>query len=349
MNRAAGRAAVLLAAAALASCAALNGRPPEAPSRYRNPVQDREFADPAVLRAPDGSFYAYGTQAGAGSGMLNIQVARSQNLVRWDHLGDALPQKATWASAKQHYWAPHVAYDGNLRRYFMYYSAEPDAVSGKCLGVATADAPAGPFVDSGRPLLCGEGIEHIDPMAFDDPQTGARLLFWGSGSLPIRAQELSPGRTSFLPGSVATEVLRPDRAAPYGALVEAAWMTYRDGWYFLYYSGDRCCAPDPRYAVMVARSRSALGPFEAHAGPILQRNEVWLAPGHCSIATDDAGDDWIVYHAINAEAADRSKQAGGEGRTRVMLLDRITYRDGWPYIAGSAPSVAPQKAPLLTR
>ena len=53
----------------------------------------------------------------------------------------------------------------------MYYSAEPDNARGKCLAVATARAAAGPFVDSGRPLLCGEAHEHIDPMAFDDPQS----------------------------------------------------------------------------------------------------------------------------------------------------------------------------------
>ena len=328
----------------LASCA---GVPRVA--EYLNPVLDREFADPAVLRAPDGAFYVYGTQAGTGSVMLNIQVARSLDLVRWEHLGDALLQKAPWAAAKQHYWAPHVLYDAERKRYYLYYSAEPDSARGKCLAVATAEAPAGPFIDSGQPLLCGEGIEHIDPMAFDEPRSGARLLFWGSGSRPIRARELAPDRISFLPGSAAVEVARPDPESPYGTLIEAAWIIYRDGWYFLFYSGDRCCSRDPRYAVMVARSRNALGPFEPHAGPILRRNGTWLAPGHSSIATDDAGDDWIVYHAIHAETAERDKRAGGEGRTRVMMLDRVEYRDGWPRIANGEPSVTPRRAPVLRR
>ena len=34
---------------------------PHTVGRYSNPVSDRIFPDPAVLRAPDGNFYAYGT------------------------------------------------------------------------------------------------------------------------------------------------------------------------------------------------------------------------------------------------------------------------------------------------
>jgi arabinan endo-1,5-alpha-L-arabinosidase len=219
----------------------------------------------------------------------------------------------------------------------MYYSAQPDGFAGKCLAVATAPGPAGPFVDSGAPLLCGKGIEHIDPMAFDDPRSGRRLLIWGSGGLPIRARELAPDRLRFLPGSDAVELVAPDAGKPYRSLIEGAWMTYRAGWYYLYFSGDRCCARAPSYAVMVARARDPLGPFELFQGgrdgngAILETDERWLAPGHNSIASDAAGNDWIVYHAFHA-------QRFPEGdRRRVMLIDRIVYRDGWPTVPDSPP------------
>ena len=42
-----------------------------------------------MLATPDGWFYAYATQTTSGDGLLNIQVARSVDLVRWEHLGDA--------------------------------------------------------------------------------------------------------------------------------------------------------------------------------------------------------------------------------------------------------------------
>jgi len=315
----------------IAACATLPER------TYVNPVIDRDFPDPAVLRAPDGWFYAYATQSESNGRMLNIQVARSRDLVQWALLGDALPGKPRWAAITQDFWAPHVIHDRERDRYVMYYSAEPDTRTGKCLGVATAQDPAGPFLDAGEPLVCGAGIEHIDPMAFDDPKTGKRLLYWGSGRKPIKVQELAPDRMNFLPGSEPRELLAPDARAPYRSLIEGAWLHYRAGTYYLFHSGDRCCLLEPRYAVFVARAASALGPFELLPQPILEKNDAWLAPGHNSIATDDAGSDWMLYHAIRNAPA------------RLMLLDRIEYRDGWPRIAGNQPSSVPQSAPAVGR
>lgn len=315
----------------IAACATLPER------TYVNPVLPRDFPDPAVLRAPDGWFYAYATQSEANGKTLNLQVARSPDLVQWALLGDALPAKPRWAAGTQDFWAPHVIYDRQLDTYVMYYSAQPDAAEGKCLAVATARRPAGPFEDAGEPLLCGEGIEHIDPMAFDDPQSGKRLLYWGSGGKPIKVRELAGDRLRFLPGSAPVELVFPDASKPYRSLIEGVWVTFRKGMYYLFYSGDRCCTKEPSYAVMVARSSSASGPFEGLDAPILQRNATWLAPGHNSIIQDDEGDDWIVYHAIDA----------GGTRARRMLLDRIVYRDGWPRVIGDQPSDQAQDAPRM--
>jgi arabinan endo-1,5-alpha-L-arabinosidase len=339
----------------LASCSSIpQASPGTQAETYRNPVIATDFPDPAVLRALDGWFYAYATQTSARGKMLNVQVARSRNLVHWEHLGDALPRKPLWSARKQMFWAPHVIFDRALERYFMYYSAEPDDAEGKCLAVATSDAPAGPFIDAGNPMLCGVGFEHIDPMAFDDPNTGKHLLYWGSDSKPIRVQELAPDRLRFLPGSQPTDLIFPDRQQAHHALIEGAWVNYRDGTYYLFYSGDRCCGPRARYAVMVARARNALGPFERYDGDegagddtILRYNGFWRAPGHNSIVRDAEGNDWILYHAIDAARAYFEDLPRRRASQRVMLLDRIIYRNGWPRIAGDQPSTGPQKAPIL--
>lgn len=321
------RAAALAAAAlVLAGCAAV----PE-PASYRNPLLGHEFADPAVLRAEDGWYYAYATQGAPHGRMLNIQVARSRDLVRWEPRGDALPEKPAWGRAKQWFWAPHVLYDPALRIYFMYYSAEPDDAQGKCLAIATSDRPEGPFVDKGTPLLCGRGIENIDPMAFDDPASGRRLLYWGSGRLPLRVRELDLSRTAFAPQSAAVELIQPSRK-PYRSLVEAPWVSYRDGWYYLFYSGDRCCVENPSYAVLVARSRSPFGPFEEREAPVLEGNAAWLAPGHCSLVTDGGGTDWMLYHAM-----DRARGS----RARLLAIDPVSWVDGWPRVEGPSTSARP--------
>jgi arabinan endo-1,5-alpha-L-arabinosidase len=321
---------------------------------YVNPVLDADFPDPAVIQAPDGFYYAYATQTLRDEQWINIQVARSADLVHWHHLGDALPEKPTWARETQDFWAPYVLYDGE--RYFMYYSATPDVCHeperGHCLAIATSSSPAGPFVDLGIPLLLGIGFEYIDPMAYDDPVTGKRLLYWGSGFQPIKAQELAEDRMSFAPGSKPTELVWPNPVkGAFPRLVEAAWMIRHDDFYYLFYSGDNCCGPDAEYGVMVARSKSATGPFEtleeAKGVPhslMLFKSERWLAPGHNSIVTDKAGEVWIVYHAIDVNRP-RQRQEDEINSRRILLIDRIHWKDGWPFVG--TPSDEPQSAPLV--
>jgi arabinan endo-1,5-alpha-L-arabinosidase len=331
------RSLALLAALALAGCATASAPPPT----FSNPVIDADFPDPAVLRAPDGFYYVYGTQTERDGARVNIQAARSRDLVHWEALADALPAKPAWASRTWDFWAPHVVRrDG---RYFLYFSAKPDAAladdkKGLCLAVATADRPQGPFTDVGHPLQCGEGFVNIDPMAFDDPETGKRLLYWGSGFRPIKVRELAPDRVSFAPGSTAVDLVPPSKDGRYEALVEGGWMVRRDGWYYLFYSGDNCCGKDAHYAVMVARSRSATGPFEKLGRPILAARGRWLAPGHNSVIEDAAGQSWIVYHAVDA-----ARPGEPVNTRRAMLIDRLVWRNGWPEVAG--PTDGPQPRP----
>ena len=305
---------------------------------YANPVIDADFPDPAVLKAPDGYYYAYATQTERDGRWINLQVARSKTLRDWEYLGDALPAKPGWASKTQDFWAPDVFYaDG---RYFLYYSAKPDAAltddkRGLCLAVATSNKPAGPFIDMGKPLQCGDTFVNIDPMAFDDPATGKRLLYWGSGFQPIKVQELAADRMSFAAGSAPADLMpaiKSDDPNEYQKLVEGAWVVQRGGYYYLFYSGDNCCGPKAHYAVMVARSRSATGPFETAPNKvILQMDSNWIAPGHNSVATDESRQDWMLYHAVDVNRP-RTKPTDDVNTRRVMLIDRIEWQDGWPVV-----------------
>lgn len=353
-------AVALLACGAPASQPATSGAAAAATSgaaTYSNPVLDEDFPDPTVLRASDGLYYVYATQGERNGTTINMQVGRSRDLVEWEHLGDALPTKPTWASQTQDFWAPHVSeHDGT---FYLYYSAKPDAAladttRGLCLAVATARRPAGPFVDVGHPMQCGPGFVNIDPMAFDDPQTGRRLLYWGSGFEPIKVQELASDRVSFAPGSSPVDLIHAvptSDSTDYQRLVEGAWVEYRAPYYYMFYSGDNCCGPGAHYAAMVARSRSATGPFETLADAtgaansvILERGGIWVAPGHNSVVTDAHGHDWIVYHAVDSRRP-RSRPTDDINTRRVMLIDRLVYRDGWPRVEGGVPSTAPQPRP----
>jgi len=322
------------------------------PAAYRNPVLDADFPDPTVIRAADGLYYGYATQTQRDGKWINIQLARSADLVHWDYLGDALPAKPAWASTTQDFWAPDVVRDG--ARYIMYYSGKPDNSDerhGLCLGVATASSPAGPFIDIGHPLKCGEGFVNIDPMEFDDAATGKRLLYWGSGFEPLKVQELSNDLLSFAPDSSATDLVWPNKAkGEFPVLVEGSWVVRHSDFYYLFYSGDNCCGARANYAVMVARSRSATGPFEtleqAKGVPhsiILERRGKWLAPGHNSVVTDAAGQDWIAYHAVDT-GRPREKATEEMNTRRIMLIDRIRWVDGWPVIDGPTEASRPSPA-----
>jgi arabinan endo-1,5-alpha-L-arabinosidase len=320
---------------------------------YVNPILDEDFPDPAVILAPDGYYYAYATQTLRDGHWLNIQVSRSADLIHWDHLGDALPEKPEWASTTQDFWAPSVIFDGTT--YFMYYSATPDVCHhherGHALAIATSTTPAGPFVDMGMPLLLGAGFEFIDPMAFDCPVTGKHFLYWGSGFQPIKVQELSGDRLSFGRDSAPIDLIWPNgEDGGFPRLVEAAWVVHHDGYFYLFYSGDNCCGPDADYGVMVARSESATGPFEtleeAKGVPhslILFKNDRWLAPGHNCVVIDEGGEFWIVYHAVDVQRP-RQRQEDEINSRRVLLIDRVEWHDGWPWVG--TPSEEPRKGPV---
>ena len=112
---------LILALAAVGSSTAPLARPAQA--SFANPVLDADFPDPTVIGAP-GGYYAYATQTQRDGKWVNIQLARSNDLVHWRYGGDALPKKPSWAATTQDFWAPHVERIG--RRYVMYYSAKPD-------------------------------------------------------------------------------------------------------------------------------------------------------------------------------------------------------------------------------
>jgi arabinan endo-1,5-alpha-L-arabinosidase len=327
---------------------------PVATKSYTNPVIDADFPDPTVIRTPGGSYYAYGTQTQRGGHWVNIQLATSSDLVHWQLVGDALPSKPGWASRTQDFWAPHVSRAG--KRYILYFSAKPDAAltdknQGMCIGVATSQSPAGPYTDIGHPLLCGPGFVAIDPMEFHDPATSKHLLYWGSGFAPIKVQELSAELTSFAPGSSAKPLVTPNgEKGAFPVLVEGSWMLRHAGWYYLFYSGDNCCGPKANYAVMVARSRRATGPFEtleqATGKPhsiVLEKSGRWIAPGHNSVIADARGQDWIVYHAVDIRRP-REKSSDELNTRRVMLIDRIRWRNGWPMIDGPSATALPSPA-----
>ncbi|GAA4801584.1 hypothetical protein GCM10023231_32930 [Olivibacter ginsenosidimutans] len=299
----------------------------------KNPIINKDFPDPTVINV-DGIFYAYATNSTINGKPAHIQVARSENLQDWTLIGDALPEQPVWAD--HDFWAPHVLYDSDIKQYVLFYSGESG--HGKCLGIAYADAPQGPFRDSGAPLVCGEGFVNIDPMAFIDPQSKKKYLYWGSDHQPIKVQEMKDDWSGFKPNTTPIPVMEAGQEKEYDRLIEGAWVDYHQGYYYLYYSGDNCCGPNASYAVLVARSKQPTGPFErlgtanrSNRSVFLEKDSLWLAPGHNSIFRDDHGQAYIAYHAIPVNPTTGKPDHYG----RVALIQPIRYQNGWPTLLSS--------------
>lgn len=325
---------------------------------YTNPVLNTIFADPSIIKAPDGWYYAYATRTWhEEKTMIHLQIAKSKDLVHWQYLPDGMPIKPTWADSTSEFWAPDIQYDAHSKTYYLYFASGHNGTRNHCIGIATSKSPEGPFTDIGRPLVCGRSYTHIDPMVFHDPVTKNSYILWGSDHAPIQMQQMD-GWTALKKDSAPKDLLiATDKKDNYDNMIEGPWLIYRKGYYYLFFSGDNCCGPKAHYAVMVARSHNVLGPYKKFEGidgsgngVILQKNTHWDAPGHNAVITTNHGKEyWMLYHAIDPKSRFQSKKSpvGLKFDKRVMLLDRIYFKNGWPRIKGNSPSFSPEPAPRI--
>lgn len=308
---------------------AVTGEAPRSP--YLNPVVGHDCPDPGVIRDPDsGMFYAICT-----GGPFHIR--RSPDLVFWEDTGaDVLPGgKPAWAANGGRNWAPEIHRVGD--QWVVYYTS----VNGSnvlSIGAASADAPTGPYVDRGSPL-----VEHpqgvIDAHYFRDDDGKHYLTYKIDGNsvgqpTPIYIRELAEDGLSFAAGSTQTEMIRNNTSTWEGGVVEAQWLIKHEGTYYLFYSGN---VYDHRYRTGVARAASVTGPYEKFGPPILRNNSRWVGPGHGSVLY--VGGEWVfVYHAWPAAGDGTHQQSAG----RHILVDRVRWQDGWPAISDGTASTTPQ-------
>ena len=334
---------------------------------YQNPVSAGfadTFADPSLIRGLDGWWYAFGTsdplRAGSDTTPAQIPIARSHDLATWTSVGEAFSStnRPTWATPDAGLWAPDIRYvDGQYRLYYVVTQTTVTAgANDNAIGMATAPTPAGPWTDSGAPVVGPRpGNNANDPNDFlwtYDPSTvtdgGHQYLFYGSYYGGLFVQGLAAdGRTRT---GAPTQVAIDNK-------FEGAYAVHRGGYWYLFASTANCCAgPTTGYSVQVGRSKKITGPYvdaqgvslmasRAGGTPVLNQNgNQWVGAGHNAIATDLAGRDWIVYHAID-RAHPYLNGTDGINR-RPMLMDRLDWVKGWPTVrAGRGPSSGRQQGP----
>lgn len=316
---------------------------------YTNPVFEPTFADPTLVKADDGYFYAYGTEDYWEGKDHLIAIIRSADLVNWKYVSDAFQAKPSWKQGGL--WAPNVfRYDGT---YFMFYSNSVWGDSNPGIGLAKSELPQGPFTDLGKFFLSSEvGVSNsIDPYFFHDPVSGNLFIFWGSFHGIYGQQLLYENKTFSLTG---------EKFPVTGNLFEGAYIYYKDEYYYFFGSCGSCCdGANSSYHVRVGRSRNLMGPFLDPASKDLLLNtgepgkllikangsaDGFAGPGHNGeIFRDDKGDYWFIYHAIEKKYPYLNNGA----TRRPLMIDRLTWYEDWPMIEYAEPSIIKREVPVF--
>jgi arabinan endo-1,5-alpha-L-arabinosidase len=284
-----------------------------------------------------------------------IPTFRSTDLVHWSYLGDAFAARPGWVADSAGLWAPSLEYFNG--QYYLYFTAPDTKTGGSAIGVATGPTPAGPWTEKGSPVVephappcCPDAKRWTFDPAIVADDSGQRYIYYGSYFGGISARMLSADGLSSDPAS-QVQITIANR-------YEGGFVIKRSGFYYLFASATDCCrGPLTGYSVFVGRATSPLGPFvdaegvsllEGRTGGTLvlsMNGNRWVGPGHNTVITDLAGQDWIVYHAI-----DRNDPyfAGAVGFTkRPVLMDALDWVIGWPVVRGGAfGSSTPQRVPV---
>jgi beta-xylosidase len=288
--------------------------------------------DPTVVHAHIGGYRYYLACTSDTAG--NVFALRGSNdLVHFKRVGYVFTRKDQpwWArhtSAGGHYWAPALYRIGN--RWVLYFAAQHNPrrlalrvaggrtvpASNMLIAVATASSLRGPWqsrVLHFRGQFNGLTREQenyggvIDPSVVRDGTTGQLYLFWAEQHSSIWVTKLSSDGLSISPHIHLALWTHPgwECRTPRGTcVIEGPEEYYRDGWFYLFYSGASTWTGT--YAIAVAASRTPLvSQFEPlDRQPALRSGHGYVGPGGSSAPVlGPHSRTYIFYHAMTGPNA----------------------------------------------
>jgi len=301
------------------------------PGEFANPVIDRDFPDPDVVKVGD-TYYAYATNFGS----TNIQVAKSTDLVKWEQLNDALPVLPLW-SYPGYTWAPEVTSWDDGQTFVMYFTIRHAESNKQCIGAATSEEPEGPFQPVGdQAFICqlDEGGS-IDASSFVD-EDGTQYVLWKNDgnccgmTTWLYLQKVSADGLTLEDEPV--QLVQNDQAWE-GNLVEAPTLWKHNGKYYLFYSANSYAGAD--YATGYAVADAITGPYQKPDEPLLStdfKQGAAVGPGGQDIVFDDDGETWMLYHSWDPTVS-----------YRRMQIDELVWEGDTPVVKG--PDKGPQPVP----
>jgi arabinoxylan arabinofuranohydrolase len=308
-----------------------------------NTLFDGYYADPEVLYShKTGKYYIYPTSDGfTGWSGTYFKTFSSSDFVNWKDEGVILDLIKDVQWAKRNAWAPTISekkVDGKYKYFFYFCAAQK-------IGVAVANNPAGPFVDSGKPLVAKRpgnerGGHQIDPDVFHDPVSGKDYLYWGNGYMAVA--QLNKDMVSI--DTTTIKIITPANT-----FREGTEVAYRKGRYYFMWSEDDTRSPD--YKVCYGYSDLPTGKITVPSNNIVIKKDVAkgiYATGHNSLLNIPGTDDWyIIYHRFTIPKGITIGAAAGYHRE--VCIDRLyfnedgTIKEVHPTLAGITKPVLPEK------
>jgi len=300
--------------------------------------------DPSMIKEGN-KWWVFGTGEIDGNG---IRVLTSDNGTQWSQAPTIFPQPLAWwkqyvpdhTSAQ---WAPDIQFFNG--RYWLYYSVSSFGSNNSLIGLLSTDSiSSGKWRDDGLVIRSTTQNDYnaIDGDLVIDADGNPWLSFgsfWSGIKLTrLDAKTMKPTGQLY---SIAARPDHPERA------IEAPNITYKDGYYYLFVSFDKCCkGVESTYKIAYGRSTNITGPYLDQKGVDMLKgggtildsgNSEWIGPGHQDVYNNNI----IIRHAY---------QASNNGVPRMLINDLYWDSNGWPtYDINKAGIISGAKYKLINR
>ena len=279
-----------------------------------NPVIPAYLADATIIYDDKtDTFYAYGTNDGAGGGnVYPTQMWYSKDCRRWKNQPLNLPKSWTDYAGTTALWAPSIIYNPSTDKYYLMYGIDCKTF------VAMSDSPLGPWTDANSVAPGKMLYKGYDGQFFlDDDKTMyivtdngffkiMKLRFDAAGRIAIDNDDK---RFTESDSNEFIGTYKYKSAEGIRNMFEASFLYKRNGLYYLMWSFNGSENYNVRYAV----SENITGPYRELNGsmttPILERDDLnhILGPGHHSMF-DYKGRTFIAYHRQHFPFIDSKRQ-----------------------------------------
>jgi arabinan endo-1,5-alpha-L-arabinosidase len=287
--------------------------------------------DPVIAQETD-TYYVFSTGS-------RIPFICSKDKIVWEFCGRVFESNLPWTRDVNpnlvDIWAPDISFFNN--QWHLYYAVSSFGSQDSAIGLATnttldPESPDYEWVDQGEVLRShpGDRWNAIDPNLVLD-ENGEPWLVWGSfwQGIWMRKIDSSTGQLD-VNDSTYHHLADRSRGPDNTSAIEAPFIIFRDGKWYLFVSFDQCCqGVDSTYNVRVGRSDALTGPYVDRDGVpltegggtlLLSAYGQWKGPGHNGMLFED-GVYWIVYHAYD------EKQIG----IPKLRIESLSWdANGWP-------------------